>query len=44
MSTGMAHPRKKTAIMIYGKLNKEKIKATFDPLWEAIKVSMMPFK
>lgn len=25
--------------MMYGDLNKEKLKVTFDPLWEAIKVS-----
>jgi len=29
---------------MYGELNKEKIKAIFDPLWEAIKDSMMPSK
>lgn len=35
----MARPRRKSAIVMYGDLNKEKLKETFDPLWEAIKVS-----
>jgi len=38
--TSVARPRKKSALMIYGDLNKESIKATFDPLWESVKGTM----
>jgi regulator of replication initiation timing len=42
MSTSVARPRKKTAVGTYGDLNKTKLKATFDPLWESIKDSVKP--
>ena len=40
--TSAARPRKKSALMAYCDLNKERIKVTFDPLWESIKDTMVP--
>jgi len=38
----VARPRKITAVSKYSNLNKARLKATFDPLWESIKDSMKP--
>ena len=38
--TSVACPRKKSALMTYGDLNKESIKVTFNLLWESVKGTM----
>lgn len=41
-SKSVTRPRKKVPVTTYGELYKEKIKETFDPLWESMKGSRTP--